>query len=145
METGDNEIALLLKEFINTSLDVNDCMMNKCKIINEKMINNPIYKKTIVDAMITKNNKNRMKLIEDIIHMSEYHNYNQCQYSNCNTNIKKLIIILLKLYDFYKKKEGNKKFPKDVNNAIATLTTAIKNNEDLFDRFLFVVVLYLIL
>jgi len=48
--------------------------------------------------------------------------------------VKKLVIILLKLYNYYKTKE-NKKFPKTIINAILKLTSAIDNKETIFINY----------
>ncbi len=134
MEEENKEWLKLLGEFINTALDVNHCMKNKCKIIDEKVTNNPKYKELILAFTISKTDKDRKKLINHIMKAAEYPEYTQCQYKNCNKNIKNLIIIVLKLYHHYITYKNNK-LPKDVNNAIIKLKTAIDNNEELFQKY----------
>lgn len=129
-----NEKMLLLSEFLNTSINIYKCMKTKCKIIDKKMNNNPLYKNTAKKILSAKTDDELLKIIDNVISVAEYPNYSKCQHKNCNDNIKNLIIVLLKLYDFYKTKE-NKKFPYFINNAITTLKLAIENNEPVFIKY----------
>jgi len=134
MNGNENERMKLTIDFLNTAISIQNCMRNKCKIINDKINNNPIYKKNISKLILAKNDKEIIKIIDEIMNIADYPNYNECQHKNCNKNLKKLVIILLKLYNYYKTKE-NKKFPKTITNAILKLTSAIDNKEKIFINY----------
>jgi hypothetical protein len=123
----------LLTEFLNISIQVSNCMKTKCKIIDEKIKKNPLYKEYVSKLLSSKTNEELLETIDNIMSVAEYHEYNKCQIKNCKINIKNLVIILLKLYDYYKTKE-NKSFPVFVENALTILKTAKANKKQFFNK-----------
>jgi len=89
MEKNNKDWLKLLGEFISVALDVKNCMKNKCKNFDEKVTNNPQYKQLMLDFTISKTDKDRKKLINHIMKIADYPEYTECQYKNCNKNIKK--------------------------------------------------------
>jgi hypothetical protein len=124
----------LLTEFLNISQQISECMKTKCKIIDNKINKNPMYKEYISKILSSKSDEELVQIIDNIMSVAEYPDYTSCQFENCNINIKNLVIILLKLYNYYKTKE-NKKFPSFVETSITSLNDAISSNQSLFNKY----------
>jgi len=120
-EKGKEKMQLLT-EFLTTTLDVYKCMKNKCKIIDDKINKNPLYKEYATKLLSAKNDEDLVKAIDDLMKIEKYTEYTNCQYEKCNENIIKIIDIILKLYNFYKNKE-NKTFPVFIEDALKKIET----------------------
>lgn len=136
MRNNENskEKIQLLKEFLIITLDVYKCMKNKCKIIDDKINKNPLYKEYATKLLSANNDEDLVEAIDDIMKIKEYTEYTECQYKNCNKNIKKMVIILLKLYNFYKNKE-NKTFPVFIEDALTKIETEKLKKKQQFIKY----------
>jgi hypothetical protein len=132
-ENGKEKIKLL-SEFLNITLQVFKCMKNNCQIIDEKVNNNPLYKEYTTKLLSAKNNEDLIEAIDNAMSVAEYPEYTECQYKNCNINIKKLVIILLKIYNFYKNKE-NKTFPVFIEEALTKIEKEKSKKKPLFNKY----------
>jgi hypothetical protein len=134
MNENGKEKMKLLTEFLNITIQVFNCMKNKCKIINEKINKNPLYKEYTIKLLNAKKDEELIEVIDYIMNIAEYPEYTECQYKKCNKNIKKFIIILLKLYNFYKNKE-NKIFPVFIEEALIKLETEKSKKKQQFNQY----------
>ena len=131
---SENGKMQLLTEFLNISIQVSNCMKTKCKIIDENIKKNPLYKEYASKLLSSKTDEELLEMIDNIMNITEYPEYNKCQIKNCKINIKNLVIIILKLYDYYKTKE-NKTFPVFVEEALTILKTAKANKKQFFNKY----------
>ena len=140
-----NEKIKILTEFLELSHNVFNCMKNKCKIIDEKINKNPLYKEYTLKLLSAKNDEELIKSVDDVMSVAEHPEYTKCQYKNCNINIKKFVIFLLKLYDFYKTKE-KKIFPDFIEQSLANLKLANSTKKPLiykYDRDINILLIYI--
>jgi hypothetical protein len=135
MNKDGNEKINLMKEFLNVAIQIFTCMKAKCKIIDENINKNPLYKEYTTKLLSAKTDVEISEAIDYLMtNVVEYPVYSKCQYKMCNTNINNIVVVVLKLYDFYKTKE-NKTFPPIVSEALKKLKSANSKKKPLFNNY----------